>query len=246
MQSISSPSSREAIATEITDRVLQNRPVLKNIIDDQSIKVISGLLDSDRVTKLMTRTISRLQTAITSKNPTPIVLDLTGIKSALTVAASINSRLTNGESAGNTQVSAANIPDKIVLLDVNKLPNIYQSGIILMWLGPLAFIIGLILLAVPIYKTYSHKKFLYKVLFLEGAILITSGLLAYLIGPLFKPALLGQIPSDNMRVVVGNMYNTFLKTFDEQTAFIHLLGFLFLIAGAAVWYFSSRNFKLHR
>lgn len=89
--SISSDSSREALATEITDRVLENKPILKNLIDDQAIKLVSALLESDQAQKIQDRAVSKLHTIVTSENPQPIEIELGPIKTALSVAASVSS-----------------------------------------------------------------------------------------------------------------------------------------------------------
>ena len=59
--SLTSESSRTAIATEITDQALKDYPKIKSVVDDTAVNFISSLLDSNRTEKVLTGAVSRLQ-----------------------------------------------------------------------------------------------------------------------------------------------------------------------------------------
>ena len=58
----------------------------------------------------------------------------------------------------------------------------------------------------------------------QGASFILVGLVSLLIGPIFRPSVLEPFQNPNGRVVVGNLYNAFIATFNSQTMIFIWLG----------------------
>jgi hypothetical protein len=204
-QSLTSSSSRNAIATEITDKLFENRPLLAGQANELSVKVISGILDSSLASTIVERSVSRLQVAITSQYPESIEFDLTSVKDVITTVSAVTTRLT-GATEEESRVDPSAVPDKIVFLEADRIPNVYLMGITLTWLGPVAFITALILLAIPLFQTRNNPTNLTKALGIEGGVVLVGGLICLLLGPLFKPMVQAQIQSANIRVVGSNLY----------------------------------------
>lgn len=227
-QSLLSASSRDALAAGITDRVLEERPAVRSVVGDQSTKLISGLLDTDQAQALFSRAILKLQTTITSKNPQPIELNLSGLKDTLGQILAVVGKITD-KTPEEQRIQVGDIPDKIVLVDTAKLPNIYTTGMVLLWVGPLFLLVALVLLALPIYRHWRSPDELTPVLFVQGAVLCIGGLFALLIGPLFKPPILANVPGENGRVIVENLYLAFIGKFNELVVSIFVLSALLLL-----------------
>jgi hypothetical protein len=239
-QAVTSDSSRQALATEITDRLLQNRPLLQNRASDLSVKVISGVLDSSLAQGLTQRSISRLQVAMTSEYPESIQLDLVPIKDIINTVASAAARF-SGSTESESSFDQASVPDQIVLLEANSVPNIYQMGLTLTWLGPLALVVAIILLAIPIFQTRKNKNSLMKALGLEGTVVLGGGILCLLLGPLFKPPVLAQVQNENIRIIESNLYDAFVSKFNQGSVFIFVIGVVLLLAAGGVkYYFRNR------
>lgn len=217
-QSLLSESSRNALAEEIVDTVLENRPLVKNIAGDTITKLISGLLNSSQAESGLKIVISSVHLAITSENPKNIEYDLVGIKNLIDRIVTVV-----GDEPDTSSINK--IPDKIVILDVSKLPKLYVYGTIFLWVAPIALIGAVILLARP---HIIRRRLDAKILTFQGFAIIGASVTALLVGPLFRPPLLAQIPDSDLRVVVDNVYNAFIENFNTQTMWLFGLGLIIL------------------
>ena len=212
---ISSESSRKAIGGRITDQILRDNPVVKNIAGDQLTNLFSGLLGTDQANKLLKATVTRLQIYVTSSNQKDVDIDLSGLKDTLTRVAEIR---------GGDQPSRINpdkIPSKIVLIESKNVPNLYNYGVTLTWVAVGVFVIAGLLLAKPYIS--DRSKYL-SIMIVQGASFVLVGLVSLLIGPIFRPSVLEPFQNPNGRVVVGNLYNAFIATFNSQTMIFIWLG----------------------
>ena len=226
-QALLSDSSRNAIAGEVVDVALQNRPLVKNVIGDTVSKLISGLLNTNQAEAAVSKVISKIHLAVTSANPQNIEFDLSGIKAT---AEKIITLIGKEE----TTTNVSNIPDTIVILDVSNMPKFYQYATLFLWMAPLALIGAAIILIRPHVKL---RRLDMKVLTLQGVSILGVSLLALLVGPLFRPPLLAQVSSENLRTVTENIYNAFITTFNSQTMWLFWFGFaLLFIAGGMFIY----------
>jgi hypothetical protein len=209
------------MSQEITDRIFQDRPIVKRIAGDFSTKIISGLLATDQFNNVLTPAVERIQAYATSSNQEDVAIDIAGIKDVII-------RITNiAENAGReVNVQPENIPDQITLLESDNVPDFYRIGVVFLWLAPLSFIAALILLVYPYAKRLNDKK---KLLVVQGSIITVFGLVGLLVGPLFKPPVLANVNGPNGRVIVGNLYDSFISTFNSQTIVLALVGVLMIL-----------------
>ncbi len=205
---ITSESSRKAIGGRITDEILKDNPVVKNIAGDQLTNLISGLLGTDQANKLLTASMTRLQIYVTSNNQKNVEIDLSGLKDTLTRVAEIR----GGDQP--SRIDPNKIPSKIVLIESKNVPDLYKYGVILTWVAVVGFVIAGFLLIRP-YIT-DRNNYL-SIMIVQGTSLILVGLVSLLIGPIFRPSVLQPFQNPNGRVVVGNLYNAFIETFNSQT-----------------------------
>lgn len=205
--SITSQSSRDAIAGEITDTVLADYPKVKSVVGDKADSFISGLLDSNLVEKALNKTVSRLQIFLTSEQRQPVVIDLSSTKEAIAKLIQFTGR------EDEARIDPEKIPNEVVLFNPDNYPNFYKQSVAFMLISPILILVVAGLLAWPYVKSPKQYKF-YMVT--QGAILLVSTFFAFALGPLFKPIAIGQIQSANMRVVVGNLYDSFLSGFNKQ------------------------------
>lgn len=228
-QALLSESSRNAIAAEVVDTVLEDRPVVKRVIGEPATKLIAGLLGTNLTKSATDKLVATLQTAVTTKNPRTIEFDLTGIKSTATKLIELT-----GEDSPIPE--GRELPDTLVVLDANRVPNFYGYGVVFLWLAPISALIAIILLAYPHIK---QKRFIMSLSALQGAALVLTGFMALLVGPLFRPPVLAQISSSNLRVVVENIYNTFIATFNSQSSWLFVAGGMLLLIPASMVVYSQ-------
>ncbi len=228
-QALLSESSRTAIAGEVVDNALADRPVAKRVVGEPATKLIAGLLGTNLTASATDKLVATLQTAVTTKNPQSIEFDLTGIKS-------MAARLIQLTGEDSPIPEGRELPDTLVILDANRVPNFYQYGVVFLWLAPLSALAALVMLAYPHIK---RRQFVLSLSVLQGAALVVTGFMALLVGPLFRPAVLAQINSQNLRVVVENIYNAFIATFNAQTSWLFALGAVLLIVPAGVLIYTN-------
>lgn len=217
-KSLLSESSRGAIADEIVQQALSDRPIINSAVQEPASKFISGLLATTQAESAVSRAASRLQIAVTSEYKENIEIDLSSIKQ--TAAKLIDLA---GQDRESTNID--NIPSKITLVDVSKIPEFYKLGTLFMWLGPIALVIGLLLLAEPHLRA---KRLRLELLLGQGFIVLAGYLLGLLIGPLFRPPVLSQFNNVNLRLVAENIYNNFVASFNSQLRFMLVLGLIMI------------------
>src|SRR5579871_2269472 len=83
-QALLSESSRDALAGTVVNKALAGQPALQSLVAQPATNLISGLLNSDLAHTAVQRTVTKLQTTITSKNPQPIAINLVPLKTTLT------------------------------------------------------------------------------------------------------------------------------------------------------------------
>lgn len=229
---ITAESSRQAIATSLTERIFADRPVALQVVGDTSTKLISGLLDSQRFESAVARATTRLQTYVTSEDQQSVVINLEGLKQVISTLIALS------DQAGATRVDPAQIPNEITVVDADNFPSFYNQGVTLLWLGPLALIGATLLLAWPHIKRRAERV---TAIGLQATALLTGSVLALLIGPLFRPMFLAKANSESGRVVLENLYNGFIGTFNDQTMWLIWLALLAILAAGGLWFRQSRQ-----
>lgn len=224
--SLTSESSRRAIAEGITDKVFENRPVLKNVVGDVPVNIVSGLLGTEQATKAIDVVATKLQTRVTSSEQESVLVDLSGIKGVLTQLYEVATNL-----GREPKIDPSTIPSEVVLIDKEDIPSFYKASVVFLWLAPLAFIGAAVSLIYPYTK---DKKQFKTIMLIQGACVTAAGLLTLLVGPLFKPPVLSNVKTPAGRTVVGNLYDAFIATFNAQAGFIIGIGIVMVLSGAGL------------
>ncbi len=229
--SLTSESSRQALASEVVDKALADKPLVKNVAGDTATKLVSGLLGTNQFNRVLTAAVGKLQVYVTSPEQKSVTLDLTGVKS--TVERLVGVANTAGVSVAENGDRLSQVPDQVVLVDANNIPSFYGYGLAFMWLAPICLILALVLLAYPYFRNRSKY---YQVALAQGSVILVAGLLALLVGPLFRPPVLASITSPNVRTIVGNLYDAFLAQFNQQVYWLIVVGLVWAILPIVVWY----------
>lgn len=230
--SLTSESSRQALATEVVDRALADRPVIKNIAGNTATKLVSGLLGTSQFNAVLEKAVGKLQVYLTSNQQKSVTLDLTGVKA--TVDKIVNVANTAGvDAASNVSDRLSTVPDEVVLINANNVPSFYNYGLAFLWIAPLCGIGALLLLAYPYLR---DRRQYYKIATIQGVTIVIAGLLSLLVGPLVRPPALANIASPNMRVVVGNLYDAFIAIFNHQAEIMIVVGVIVAVAPWLVHY----------
>lgn len=222
VSSVTSESSRQALANEIVDRALADRPIVKNAVGNTATRLIGGLLGSSQFNEVLTRAVGKIQVYVTSEEQKDVGIDLTGVKGTVSTLLGV------ADNRGVADTSAAserlnNIPDELVIVNADNIPSFYKAGLALLWLAPISALTAIGMLAYPYVR---RRNLYYKIAAVQGSIIAFTGLMALLVGPLFRPPALASVTSPNMRIVVGNLYDSFIATFNQQAYWLVGVGFV--------------------
>ncbi|MBP9738346.1 hypothetical protein KBD20_01520 [Candidatus Saccharibacteria bacterium] len=223
-QALLSESSRNALAGEIVDQALADRPIVKRVVGEPATKFVSGLLGTNLAETATDKVVARLQTAVTTEDPQNIEIDLTGIKNILP-------KLISLAGAEDSIPEETKLPDTLVLLDTANIPNVYKYATVFLWLAPISAITATILLAYPHIK---RRSIVVPVVAMQGFAIVLTGFFAQLVGPLFRPAILSQVSNQNIRIVVENIYNAFSNSFNAQSNWLFVVGGALLLVAAVI------------
>jgi hypothetical protein len=228
--SLTSESSRNAIAAEATDRILADRPITRRLLGSQITSLVAASLNSDLANNSMLKLSQRVQLYMTSSDQQSVVLELGGIKDITSKFIGIL-----GKEDGTINTAISNAPDTIILLDEEKIPSLYSVSVAFLWLGPLAVIAVIACVALLLYR---NRKSLYTWAYAISGSLLVAAIFGLLYGPLFRPPVTSAARTINGRVVVGNLYDAFMGQF---ASIMYVLLYTVLIALAAL--FIAQNFK---
>jgi hypothetical protein len=231
VSSLTSDSSRQALAQEVVDRALADRPIVKNIAGNTATKLVGGLLGTSQFNAVLEKAVGKLQVYLTSNEQKSISVDLSGVKG--TVEKLVGVANDKGANTDNVEDRLSTIPDEIVLVNADNIPSFYTYGLIFLWLGPISALLALGLLVYPYLR--DRTKY-YKIAIIQGVALVVAGLVSLLVGPLVRPPALANITSPNMRIVVGNLYDSFISIFNQQAYWLIAAGILLACVPSAVRY----------
>ena len=210
VNALTQESSREAIAATIVDRSLANKPVVKQLVGARMESFISGLLGSDLSVGLMKNISNRSYEYLTTENREDISVNISGVSSSISALVEIANKIQPDSNIANTQIE---IPDEIILVSSDSLPNL--SGIVrlMLLLQPILWLASLAFFAIYIY--IGRKQYAKRV-YMVGATVILVALLGILTGPIIVPQISVSVPEVNIRPLIENFASGFLNPFINQ------------------------------
>jgi hypothetical protein len=134
--SITSPASTQALASEVVDRALADKPTVKAVAGPTATKLVGGLLESDQFSTVLTKAVTKLQVYLTTSDSQQksISIDLTGVKNVVSTLVGVaDNRGIDLPNDGAAADKVAALPDQLVLLDANNVPSLYSYGVVFLW-----------------------------------------------------------------------------------------------------------------
>lgn len=218
--SITKPSSRDAIANEVTDKLYQHRPIASRLLSEPTKNTVSSLLATQRFENLIGKVAENLNQRMLRGNVAAIKVDISGftaVASAIqqAIAPDVNLDLPQGSSASITIVKA------------NTLPNLKKPGQILLPLNPFIFLTLLAGLIVSFIVYISKQQWLRDI----GTIAIFSSVilltLIYSLG-----SYVGTFAADaNQATIIQNVIDGFTSRLSSFLTYVLILGIVAWVAG---------------
>lgn len=206
---------REATADEFTSMLFEDHPILSRIAEEPVNDVIVGLLGSDAVKPAMEAVAGRLNDLLTAKNPQGVSVDLSGADRFLgPVAVALGREL---------QVEVPRqLPDRLVIVEKGEIPSIYGWGSMMLWLGPVLGLIGIAILAGLALAARGGERL--PVAKTEGLALTIGSAVFILLVLIMRAPVLADVSNQNMRVIVGSVFDAFARTLVLQTLLLAVIG----------------------
>jgi len=215
---------REAIADEIIIIVTGDFPELQNLATEFVEPTLAELLNSDFVSSAVEEVAGEIQVALTSSEPQAVAIDISGITGPLKTAAGFIPNLNS-----DVENAIKDLPASIELIEKGGIPSIFTIGLILMWIGRLTGVTALVIFGVMVWKAIAKRQS--QILRTLGIyISIGAAIFLVLIWAISSP-LLATIGSGNIRVIVTNIFEAFLRILVNQT-WVILVGGLVLIGAS--------------
>lgn len=206
--SLQTDASRQGIAQAIVDTALQNRPVIRDAVGDRATSFVAGLLGSDIGQKLTQNVTEKVYSYVTTPDRQDIAITLTSAKQIIAAALAV------AESAGkDVNVDVNSIPDQIVLVESDSVPQLSGALVAMMWIGPLLWLLTAVLFAVYIHL--NRRRWARSVYYVFGVIAVV-GLVGLVSIPLIPASVAAAIPKINLRVVAETLTTNFLAPFQTQ------------------------------
>lgn len=206
--SLTSESSRMAIASEVVERILADKPLARRVIGDDLTRLLAASLTSKLASSTLQSLSESIQLYMTTENQQSVTIELGSIKETITRLATV---LDKDQALEATKIS--DIPSTIVIVDESKIPSLYGLGIIFMWMAPIATLLGVMAAS---FILYIYRKKIYLALYLIFGTLFFASIIGLVVGPLFKPPVLNIAKTINSRTVVANIYDAFTHLFTVQ------------------------------
>jgi hypothetical protein len=220
-------SSRVAIGELVSDRVLDEKPALQVALGGRLTELVASVLATERAQQYIERLARESHLLVTSPRRDPLVFELAGLKTAVVRAQELS-----GRSEGEVRIDAESLPDEIMLIDTEKLPNIYRYGVVVMWVGPISFLAALIMLAWWVRQSTVKMRYL-RIRTALYAVLAAC-LLALVLGPLVEPTFVSVGRDAPSQSLLRNIYESFITPFRNQALWLGAITLL-ILASVTVW-----------
>lgn len=201
-------SSRDAVAAQVVDRALQNRPVAERVIGDRAEKLVSSLLGSDFSSQAINKIVNVTYTYITTPDRQDIKIELAGIKEPILTVLNLAQR---GEGEAAQRIES--VPDEIVLVESDEFVDLSGAVSAMLWIGPLFWLLTIGSFALYI---YLHRFRYAKAVYIVGASIVVVAITGVLTRPVLPAPISSLVPVSNLRPIVENVTDAFLVPFQVQ------------------------------
>lgn len=207
-------SSRNAIATTVVNRALEDRPVLQRTIGKRAVSFTSGLLGSDISRQAIEAVTDKTYAYITAPNRQDIAIDLSPVKGVLTQLVNVARNPNNAE---RLEDANAQIPDEIVLVESDTFPSASKAVQTMLWIGPLLWLATIISFVLYVYlgrREYAKR------IYLAGLVILLVGILGMFTSPFVPPPIAAAVGNIDIRPVAQNLAHAFLQPFKQQMMYM--------------------------
>ncbi len=218
---LSAQETREVISRAIVDNVLDQYPILRALVRDPLEKVITAILGSSLFEAVTEFTAAKMWNILFNDGGT-VSIDISGLQNIL------QSVIAGIAPDAAAQIEAADLPDELVIVDVNQLPDLGPVANAIVWSTWLVVILGFALTVFMIARVWSQPILRYSMVAWTGIFLIAEIVILVLMTLPARSSIVLAVDGSAGRSIVGT-------TFDDLIEYLYsILLVLFLAAVAMV------------
>lgn len=220
VQVFSYPEVRDAVSSQIINDVFAGQPLLKTVATDIVKPAVAGLLDSNQLKSLITEAANAFYDLAIASTPQDVTLDITPLKTIIGVLTTIT----------ESEFDAQQIPNEIVLIEGDSIPDIHSVVFTMTWLGPLAGFVGLVTLLVVTYLSTDRFLQIQRI----GIVLAFGTFIYLLLVPYVGDVLVAQTSGSYSKTVIGVIYQVFTTDLNEILRVLMLIAAILFGTGFVV------------
>jgi hypothetical protein len=211
---------RIALATIIVDRMFENRPLLREAIGEEVAAALAGILGRDRFQSLFDRLADRMHRVIIAGGVDPVTLDITTVRSVVLALA----RVFRDE---DDVSSIESYPNEIVILEEQRYAAIERLVIAIPWVAVFSSLAGIGLLALAFLRAADRSR----ALVLAGGTIAGVAVLTLVLSLPVRATLIQQFAMREQRIIVGELYDAFVRSLYAQTLILGAIGLIMVGIG---------------
>jgi hypothetical protein len=211
---------RIAVATIIVERMFENRPQLRNVVGDEVAAALAGILARDRFQPLFDRLANRMHSVIIAGGIDPVTLDITMVRSVVVALAQVF--------RDDDDVNALeNVPDEIVILEEQRYVALQRIIIAIPWIAVVSSLAAIGLLALVFHRAADRAR----ALVLAGSLIAGVAVLTLILSLPIRETLIQQFTMREQRIIVGELYDMFVRSLYAQTLLLGIIGLVMVGIG---------------
>jgi hypothetical protein len=212
-EALTHDDSREAIAERIVTQLLVDRPILLATAGEEIEAVVAGILGADRFAQLFERLASALHRVVTETGLAEISINVSEIRELVNGVALLLNR-------GEGEVDVREQPDEIVLFEGRDFPAVRRIADTI----PLIAIISGVLAAGLLTIVFVWARDRVSAIRRLGVMLAVLGIITTLLILPARSVTISSFPTENQRVVIGNLFDAFARQLLLQSIVVLLIG----------------------
>jgi hypothetical protein len=226
-----SESAKQAIASEIVDKGLSNRPLLKVAVGTTGKSAIYTILSSNAFQSEFNTFVGNIHVRMTSPNDPTIGINIVPLKEyVLPLVGLVRPDLTKN-------LNITELPDRVVLIPDKYIPKLYQFTPIITWIGIISALV-VIIGAFYLFHRIQNKSYALRLL----GIAITFGALISIGILKFAPnMMLSQIADVNAQVILKEVVSAFITSYLKQLYVLLAIGITLLFLSFVVKHFTPQR-----
>lgn len=221
---LTAPKTREAIALAVVDNLLAQYPILRALVGDPIVAIVSALLGSTLFATVITFVATRIWEVLFA-NGGRVVLNLQPLQDFLYgIISAIAPNLA-------ADINAADLPAELVLLDPEQLPDMNAVSNKVAWVTWLALLAGLALTGIAIGRVWRQTALRYALLAWTGIFIAVTALIVAILSIPTRSTVVLAVDTSTGRSLVGSTYDVLVQRLYTLLFGLILVGAVLIVVG---------------